>query len=448
MESQDDCVSSLANTISSPQTSTSHLSLVDEELSHVAVTNIKSEEGMVEIQRKRMPSSPQSGPYLSDGKLKWWLGQNFFSSAAQYNKIVEMLLVWTCRCYADYPHYEDVWLHSLRDMVNSIGLYWIDVREWSVQLLENPEAEREENHRVPEGREELVSCVQKFNAVYESYVIRDCLKPPPKQVGRKKRPRTESQDTDESGAHQSSDLPSQKVQETGTSGFNASRSSTRVKAAKTNRELAALYTKTRKQRFEQGEGKFTAEGFVKRPYIQDIIFAKDKEGSYIIPEERRPKLIDHYDAWKKQQEPGGAATYNWKGEARKRQALTLRRDDTGAFSSNRTAPLQQSELGFWAAVKAGLFKLNSDVVSEPDKILGMRIKEAHKTVATGIASIATVRHEKAVSDEQRRLGAVRIEQLEAKLADMEDELENTRLMARQYREEIQKLEAKLARYED
>jgi hypothetical protein len=95
-----------------------------------------------------------------------------------------------------------------------------------------------------------------------------------------------------------------------------------------------------------------------------------------------------------------------------------------------------------------LFELNSIAVREPDKILGMRIKEAHKTVATSIASIATVRHEKAVSDEQRRLGAVRIEQLEAKLANTEDELENTRSMAEHYREEIQKLEAKLARYED
>ncbi|KAI1616899.1 hypothetical protein EDD36DRAFT_493320 [Exophiala viscosa] len=387
------------------------------------------------------PHKPQTGPFLVGGDVKWWLDRNFYSSFADYDKIVQMLFYWGAECHHKYAKCIKLWAPSLREMVRAIGLAWVDVRDWADAVQQDPKAKKQFSHVEPQGRKERIECVKKFNIEYQRHVVRDCLKPPAKKSGRLRKqpgpPRTRpdgevDQDTTVSRVEQDAkqlgiSLEPQLLKRMASAGPPGTKQHKRrkknaldadvaeVKSAtivrkKNSEELAALYKSSAKKRYEEGEGVFTKDGKVRRPYIQEVVFAKDQNGDHIIPESTRAKLIDHYKDWQKQQDLGGAV-YNSHGDVRQRPARPLARDEnTGKFAYSEKT--ETSGLKFWDAISKALVHMDTGVRREPEKIVGMRVKEAHKVLASKVADIAKAEHGKELADEKRRLAELKLESAE------------------------------------
>jgi hypothetical protein len=137
--------------------------------------------------------------------------------------------------------------------VSGIGLYWTDVLDWAEELVHNPQAQRDTDHPDPQMKEEKHKRGQNFGVAYQEYVVRDCLKPAPKQAGLKRR-FTNDIETD----------PARRRKHTPATLKSPSGAEPQSKQVKPAQELAALHTWTWKEHARQGQGKFTEQGQVKR----------------------------------------------------------------------------------------------------------------------------------------------------------------------------------------
>ncbi|KAK7893821.1 hypothetical protein LTR67_006522 [Exophiala xenobiotica] len=379
-----------------------------------------------------LPEKPQEGPFILDGKVRWDLGKDSFPSAAQYEEVREKLKQQHCACKERYPA-DRRWEASFKEMTEALNINYADLMAFTEDWLDNPSTAKADWTYSPATRNEARPYIIKFSKVYAEYMYRAHHIKPPRKAGRRKK--SELQET--VGMHPDSDTVGAKpanarmhpVSEGGGSecGSDAPKKArlgnlqklggVKSKAdwgdrTKSWKQLAELHALKVAERLNQGQGYWRRDGKISTPSAEHILFAKDNQGNYIIPQAKWPKLVENYTGFMAQREKG-KDLLNREGQPRQRAPKKLsdtHDESTGKFNTNiKSEERQKSDLNFYTSIRDSVFDNKTGTVKDPPKLEDKKLRDVKAKVYKQAGENAVVRAEAAEAREAQRQALVKLD---------------------------------------